>query len=810
MQHFGIHSLTIEGDHNEGLKHLGRAQSVLDRLQRRLQLGGIDSGGDWEPLSDTAFLYVRVAMGVNAIRIVVDPPESDVTPEHHEYLGVPDFLSGVVMGGEIVSNAARRYWPTAVSQDKFKLKAGLQSSERLAVLSSVGIRPVEPQEGDPPRSQCGEIRPTLYSGRMRLAVQLLLGYGKREAGIYKDVIRVKTDGKPIDRPATEYELDVVASGYQVRFDYRAYRTHGITVGTDGVPWLVEISAIRGIHAMQLPMAANSNTAAFREYLEELEDTEALAALAVLGGFPSGEGMPTDYSVIEAMKRAGLLVELLPTSAMSDFYNLIMYSSAMGWAFNASGNEAHNTGYEWDENGWQFGEHYNIRLVIGALRVVEPAVGADALRSKITALEGLSARVLEINTRKIDRLNVEQIKTLQRMPAAKAYEELDKLQLEPVAPCSASIGRAGRGSLYNPGAKTPYQIKFWEPAFEGGQIISHDFTPEGIPLSLPPPLSDTAMLVFFRGDQLSVTRYFHDILVVPSVSSDDFEECMYAGEWTSTTTRGGSSVNLGFYTSEHDPREYLPGSQDVTKIKGADLGWSSVQFGDVPSDIRVAVLTRSRRFHSRVERIYGAARGIVNAIVWPGFAREAYYLAKKTIDSTEQTTIQEGYQHLGDPNWATTWRAIVSTIGGPIDFMPECGNKDKRRVQFIYHSPYACSDLIDQGPWMSKCDIAETLAYNIPPPPLPENIGVGPTVTITHEVKFVSAYYDDVTIDAASDDWYIKTPDEGVKQFMWATGNSLGDSQCTVYSAVPNGGFLLSGYPNFKEITTSLPCFIGVV
>lgn len=814
MQHYGIHHLTIEGDYNRGLQYLGRAQVVIDRLQQRLKLGGLQSGADWERLSDTEYLYARVAMGVNAVRIVTDRPVPEQQLWRPEEIGPPDFLSGVVIGGEIkLDRALHRYWPTVISQQKFGLPPGLQSNARLAVRAygdlAAGIDPQDPRT----YAQHAGIKPTMYSGLMRRVVQLLMGYGLQFAGLYRSTTwKLFAGGPTVTPPLSAYESEVLSNGYQVRFDYRFYRTHGIGRGADGRLWLVEIGSTRGIVAMPLPLHPDSQLAEFRALLEERQDEEVLQVLDLLGGLPSGESFPQRKAVFEAQLRAGEIVQLASRDQLEAFYALTPYSSALGWAFNDAGTEAHNTAFGYDDNFWQFGVHYNVNLHLGALDAIEAEPAARVLRQYLAPLADSigDAELFAVALRKCDRLSKREIDGLLAFDRAKAYEQLDALVLAPIAPCSAGVGQAGRGRLYNPGRKTPYQIKFWEPLFENA-VISHDFEPAGNAVE-DPGKSDTTMLVFFAGNELKTVKLFNQPTRTPGpVVTSDEEECMVQGTWTTTTQYGGSGIPPSYYSNDLDGREETPGSTDTLIRTSADRGWSDVWFGDDPADFRRSYVRRQRRFFQTFTSITGAQDIYDSAVVWPGYAREAHYIVKRHTHVNESTLYTEGYGYMGDPWGGVGWRVFVSPAGFPGDVIPECMNPDKRRVWQVTYDPYPCSDLIDEGQWLNKCDNIETLVYSIPAPPLPEPKRTGQEVTVTYETLLVSAYHDNVQIEEKSSDWFLPSPDDfGGLQQMYVSGNAFGDALCVVYNAYPNGPRLVQGKPDFDAIKTDTPCFIGVV
>lgn len=808
--HYGIHSLTIEGDKSEGLKYLGRAQIVIDRLQRRLELGGISSGSDWERLSSDAYLYARVAMGVNAVRIVVPSSNPELMKFTPEDVGPPDWLSGVVTPGVLKNGVALSYWPTLDSQRKFKLPAGLQPSARLAVKGDSEINTVQDTEFRQFTQHAG-VKPTMYSGMMRRVVQLLLGYGLKIGGIYQDrTWKVDFGQLPeVEIPPSEYEKRVASDGYRILYDYRPFRTHGVIPGPDGTMWLLEISATRGVVAMQLPLHKDSVTEEFAREIERRGDTEAQYVLDMLGGFPTGESLPQG-GTFSALERSGRIVRMATQGDLSGPSKLSFYGSALGWSINDAGTEAHYTGFEYGENGYQYGEHWQINLSISALAVIEPPKRAAAVRRHVAG-KGQGDTYI-INLEKVDRITDEQADSLLAMRSDEAYDALDKMQARSIATGKASVGRAGRGDLYWPTIRSAIQYKVWEPMLEGGAIVSHDMRALLEHVGDPPLICDTTVLAFFDGNELKIGKFFYDRRTANAQSESDFEECMFIGSWTQIGRTGSISTTPGFYMSEMDERQEVADSETITTVVGQDLGYCQVAISDHLDDIRIADFWRAKRFRMKTETRTNKQVNLASALISPGYARDACYMAARVTRTEGAHSIVYSYKYLRDPNWAQTWRAIISTAGWSVDLIPECGNKDKRRVRFIYYDKTACSDYADSGQWLAKCDIAENKTYYIPEPKLPDSIFNYPEPDIRFVIKLISAYGDIQTLQSRSETWFVPSPapDTDILQYMWVTGNCLGDTESLVYSSEPNDKLIVGGRNLFPELGGSVPCFIGVV
>lgn len=849
MQAPNIHHLSIEGDYQAGIRHLGAAYKAIDQLQRRLAAGGIQSGGDWQSLGDGAWLYARVAMGVNAVRIVVGSEITRLAAEL-ESKGPPDFVSGVVVGGTIteveqeddrlppVDTLIRQFWPTLPTQRKFGLQPGLQDSTRLAVDPDVRVAAVIADfnmmtgEQSVRYSQHGSIRPTMYSGVMKKVVQLLMGYGKQETNLYKETIW-RFDDPVVEkigaygRGRTESSITSASKASvqiesRVRYDFRAYRTHGVIFDVLRRPWLVEVSANYGVLCMPLELHPDSVTANFRVMLERRNDAEALAVLDLLGGFPTGKTFPDGSRAMKAAISSGQVVQMLGREQMQEYYNLTPYSSALGWAFNEMGTEAHNTGYGHGEDHWQFGAHYALALSVGSEIKLEAPASAGRLKAHIGGVldERATAgdkEAFRYELEKIDRLSESDVSGLLSQPPEAAYKMLAEMTARSIVNAAASLSMVSKGALVNGDTRSPCQAKFWEPLIDNA-IISHDFSPDvEHPSSKAPERCDTTILVFFAGNGMKTVKWFADSRrkSINEVESDE-EACMYVGSWTRTQRTGTIGPGPGYYTSDFDFREEKPDVTDVTITTGKDLGWTRVE-ADWPNDWPVGGYCEARRYRSflrKVERFTGRREESISAFVWPAFAREAYYLAMKKTVRTERHSIGYSYLEMMDPNSHVLFIPYTGPSGIPQDDLKHCGNSGRRRATGdVIRKAGLCTEFIDEGPWMNECEVVDGLVFNSPLPPLPAGLSATNLEDVEHTVKFVSAYGDPVDIEVESDLWYEPSPtpeNPDALQLMYATGNCFGGIECAVFSRAPSAGLDIRGKPDFPEMLDGPPCFIGVV
>jgi hypothetical protein len=791
----------------------------------------------------------------------------------------------------------KRFYPTQQTAKTHRdLKPDQpQGIERLAVEPYDGFPELQTPTGSPlVYSQYTRLRPTMYSGKMKRVVQALMGFGKqlpRESQTGQDENQPIPDGEGVinvtrsrsiyakvfsemmtpeerlrekKRQPTRYERDVAKDGLQLRYDYRFMRTHGIYTAPDDTLWLVEIGINRGVLAMPLPLhpltvrppdpeaGEQPEPWKFYEALEELEidtgdpnnplivrDEDGLRVLDEFGGFPTGESFPVDRKILDAMIRAGEVLELLKAEDMRPFYENSYYSSAMGWAFSESGKEAHNTAYYFGDDDVQRGVHYAANFDIGAVIELEPVPGAVAVaeRAKGAASElENGADLAPILERKALRLSETQVRDLLYIENQKEFAEtLNAMKVDPIAVGSAKVSLQREGLLINPGKSPPYQIKFHEPLL--GFLLSHDFLPGFAGRDVRKPC-DTAMHVFFAGEELKWVRYFFD----PTENDpgetveSDFEECMLVGSWTRTTSSGTRAIARGFYTGDYDDREELAGSVRTEKVKSEAMGITSVSVGDDPSDIRRNYIIRTYTFKRRMEITLENGNFIYTGIAVPGYTREAYYMAHMRYMENFFRNVSYGYTSQGDPHSAEGWRCIVSTAGfafWPAD-MEECGPGCETRAgvpvspynprvaRFINYDPFPCSDYTDRGPWVFKCDNLDALVYSVPLPPLPptENETVPRKATLTVRLvtggeplnrTVLTRNYADASW--ALPLWFVPSPGEfNFEQFIFSTFSALGDKPNAVFDKDINDtdGSMRYGSPTFNDMYGTNTCYIGVL
>jgi len=243
--------------------------------------------------------------------------------------GQPAVFSGVIRNGDIVSlpippgsppgtvalKTLRDYMPTQqaweylLRSDPAKSPTTFNDEKRLA------------QEG----RELDDLCSSMFSGTMTKVVQFVLGYEKNAA--------------------------------QVEYDFKWLKCHGVVTGADGKKWLLEISESDGVRAMKLPLRSSD-----KQLATHPQDVLRQTYLS-FGGLPSGKTFPTGAKLAAAVA-AGNILQLLSAAEMDAVFSKSTYSTTMGWSFNDSGSEAHNTCYAL-EDGVNYGYHYKLDIAIGA-------------------------------------------------------------------------------------------------------------------------------------------------------------------------------------------------------------------------------------------------------------------------------------------------------------------------------------------------------------------------------------------------------------------------------------------------------------
>lgn len=840
---WGIAGIAIEGDQLAGQQYVPRAKSLLRHLTERVELGGIQTASDFVRLDDNAYVYGSVAMGIRRAVIVVDTPEQAPAkkPQRLVVPDVPDFYSGAVLNGYLPAPPVttpptpltlQTFWPTTACARLFGLVQNPQNVTKLTVKPFASFGELAaPENSTRVYSQYTKLKPTMYSGRMRQVVQLLMGYGRQAKESIYDKAEPKVGATPRERARkalSQYQSEVAANGLQIRYDWRFQRTHGITTAADGRLWLVEIGLTRGILAMPLDYHPVSQLPAFRDKLVQMGDEAGLFALDELGGFPTGETLPV--SAIDSWVRAGRVLRLATYEQMAPFYNKGAFSSALGWAFSLTGNEAHNTCVTHDDDGFQTAYHYACRLLIGAMRTTTKPANGPALKARFSA-QASDERYPAVMW-KIDHLTDEQVGSWirQQEPAAFLFDQLDAFQNTILASGSGGLYEQERGRLYKKGKEAQYDLKF--PSPELGYLVSWDMQSE----QAFHGRCDTTVHVFFAGDQLKYVKFFNDQSTIPwSNNQDDSDGCELIGVFTRTTEAGIMALPTMVYSNDFDDRDEFPTARTVTITTGVSLGYSSITAVDDIVYPPAAHISRTKRFKVDIHTETTQGEGRSSAMVVPFYDRCAYYYAVAKSHSVHTVSTGSAYRYQADPWSAFTWRNFPGYTGNyagdinnghwvRLDQHPDgCGPVTARTVRApgaVYDGGGLCDDFADSGPWIGTCDNADARLYQIPEPPLPESTyvdnsrDVAITAYLVNDSSFSPSMSQNVVKDpgSAAYPWFTMSPDPEslATQYIDVCHNAFGPSNVMRYFDAPNGNVLVRGGPVPPGLAGTNTTFIGAV
>ena len=835
----GPSDVSIQGDIEAGLQYVPRAQHMLRRLLVRAEAGQIMTLSTHERLSPTAYMYGIIAGSIAKAVIVADAEPGIGGAPPRVIAQVPDFYSGAVLDGRIISGSPLATPPTRDKLTLFSPTSACANRFHLGDPQAVGKLAVEPYPpyadvlGPPENSafrfsQYVKLKPTMYSGLMREVVQHLMGFGKQIGPSIYDRARPRIKVKKRATP-TPYETTVAKDGLQIRYDWRWFRTHGIVRAADDRLWLIEVGTTRGVIATPLPLNAVSQMPEFREKLEQMNDGPGIAALDAFGGFPTGESFPSGD--VDSWIRAGLVLRMASSDDLDPFYQHTPYASCFGWAFNEDGSEAHNTAWGYQAQ-WKYGYHYALFNDIGAtIELPTPAPGASTLKQRLVGLAGQDSyrdRFRAVMF-KIDRMEQRDIDTYLHNGGSpgSVFEEIDEITMDPIATATSRLQLQSSGYLF---WRFRLQTHMKFPSPELGYLLSFDMHPQ-FGFNAPPERCDTTVFVFFRGMELKYVRYFYDPnAVVPDIDENDFEPCMYQGSWTSTF-EGERAIPAMMYSNDFDHREERGASLSTTRIRGAGMGISAQSCADSLIFPPHASCTQRRRFSREVHTVNESGRSLASTISVPFYDRCAYYYAVAYAAGGHSESTTHGFVDLTSPWSCNTWRNFPGWTGnfvGDIDnghwvsfsLHPDgCGPvvaRTGRTPSPVYSGTVPCADDADGGPWCFVCDNLDEMTFDIPPPTPP------PTVIINtpnqSNCKAYLVYDGDFSplmtqnVNNTNVYWFIPSPDpdSGVTQFIESTANGFGEGNIVQYQTEPFGPRQHRGGPEFTALDQHSATFVGVL
>ena len=719
------------------------AELLARRVTNLKQLSGLDSLRMARTLPSGAIAIAQDMGGVFKVivqpRVLERPP-----PEPTDGLArsfIPMLFSGAIDKGRVRNDlpaSQREGIELRLSADTRRRLAGYDPEKAAKIKERVklqrfvvelGQRFAELMPYPPPEvwtvTQYDSLRPTWYSGAMAEVVQIVGGYGRQDFKKLPDTplerARMALPAKALR--AIENELgNRRLPGYtgfphedgQIRYDYKYNETHAVGFDGERKPWLLRISTA-GVYAMPLPMIPATTTMAFRKHVEEKQDEELKWVLDRFGGLPSGEGFPVIAKDFQAWRRAGVITQVC---GVGDFYQHLMYTSAMGWSLNSRGTEGFNTCHDYDEAtqvSYSYG--YKLRLSLGAakdqgklpdafdLKDPEQSRMLDAYLSRLyELLRANGARELAIKY-KLRRVPVAELlqraeKALRDGASVQAeVDHWDNLQAPPIASHGGSVSRVASGPV--PWSMAGFKLP--EPFMQG--CISYK-----APVKPKPGhgvrKADTILAGYYVGDQLKVIKYFTDERQYQRGVEDNYEDCMIVGSWDRTITEGMTGLMGSYYTSDFDEREAAADTTTTIHTVGTDLGYDTKPFFSYDEWFwRPGTIWRNRYFKhlTHTEKVTGYSRTV--AVCMPYLARNAVLHARTDSYTGKAITDDTGLFHITDPYSYRYWTndfvwAWIGGVGGPQAAVPVYP-KDGNPVWVVQenYAPGLCSDFADRGPWI---------------------------------------------------------------------------------------------------------------
>lgn len=485
------------------------------------------------------------------VHVVPSRPGKD----QYIFLRIPDFGSGWVVDGTRTPGATPEdpdtvtFVPTAATVERLVdvAVAGEQELARYAVNANVETRD-DLFAGD---TQYEALRASQFSGKMRKLVQLLMGFGRPPEGPNKFLTVAQQVLKASGVKAPEPDVAATkafTTGVQIDYDSRFYRTHGLAQGADNSWWLIEVSA-RGLLAMPLQYYRYTTSPSFIAVASTI-DAEVALALSTFGGLPTGEAISLDTELFGAMKRAGIVKELQPASAMEAFYDLSPMSSACGWVFNDSGTEAHNIGFGTNASSKLATEHWKVTFSIGMPIDPQQPTDSPIFASLLPKIEAATpppgvtideeAQYKRIIRSKLRYMTSGDLGTAAAMEAQAAFDYIDSVQVERVT-ASGTVDAMSKNAFYYlvdvDNAALGAEFKMHEPLVGGLISFDGDTFSGGVstaPHATNPAVTDCPIFVYFVGDTLKYVNFywqqgtFYGIATpyIPETNMPNGETCGY--------------------------------------------------------------------------------------------------------------------------------------------------------------------------------------------------------------------------------------------------------------------------------------------
>ena len=405
-------------------------------------------------------------------------------------------------------------------------------------------------------SQYRLIKPTMFSGRMRVVAQLLMGMGRQNPPTKEQQLAGRGEGSPDhiavedyrhDKKGPERSKDDELLG-SLDYWFHWLQTHGVYKSEGGRYYLIRISAA-GVWAMRLPVLAMSKWAlpeSAKDYLDDLP----------LGyGFPTKEQLGNEkLSPWDQAVKDGWVKQIITADDMAPFYdNLKPTYDECGWAFSMSGKKADNVGWKLNAprpHDYPVFEHWSIEIGGGD--------GGPEANNKYDYDHQMGG-------------------------FDKSIESL-----------TAHITKVGKGNAVDISQHhKPFKVPELDQKTGVPGVVSFNMLPRGWPDKGPPPpdygkaypnypVSDTVVHVFYDGEELVWTRFYNPMNTAKT-ESDSWDDrdympyCMLLGGYNWGDYSRSTKLPKGFYSNRVDPRKMADESRTDLQSQGRKT-WESPYMG----------------------------------------------------------------------------------------------------------------------------------------------------------------------------------------------------------------------------------------
>lgn len=428
----------------------------------------------------------------------------------------------------------------------------------------------------PPRVYAAQrlIKPTMYSGRMRVVAQVLLGLGRfpepsreqlgnthaptdcwcGQSHTSQEILKLAN----LQRGVEDYPHDLKDETPpddkllgSLNYWFHWIKTHGVYKSDNGRYYLIEIGE-GGMWAMRLPVIFKSG------WKMSDEAKEYLHALPLGYPMPSKEAVLKDGKTpFDKAVEEGWVKQLLSADDLAPFYEKLQAPYLeCGWAFSLSGKKVDNVG--WRINAprpydYPVFEHWHIEISGGD----DGPVSED----KIDYNHDISVKSFDASIGNM-RATIQMVSKGNALDTAQYGQcfKVPTLDMETGIPSVVSFDMLPRG---------------WPKI---GNNIPGDYLK-----ALPNyPVSDAVVHVFYDGEELVWMRFFNPMHTAKQEygSWDDRDYmpyCMLLGSFTWGDYTTNTAKPKGFYTSRGDSRKIADASRTDMQSQGGHT-WESPYMG----------------------------------------------------------------------------------------------------------------------------------------------------------------------------------------------------------------------------------------